>query len=326
MSTKAQPRRPPGTPVGGQWAPTQHDEPDIALPQAVPQAAQSAFGSPEVLALVQSEARKAAYRFSLDADDVADETMLKLLSGSHNADNLHAYAVTATRNVAKDMYLRATAGVELSTYEMRAWQMYRAECARLEQKLWRHLTGPEEDALAEQVRARIDRVPAGFHRRPKRKLVQGTLPEPADGYSYHRRSAFPAGSLADRAERMAENDVGRCNLAAISNARMIGWDALAELDGAPLAAIDSLSRKQATRVRHQVRGAGGVNAVVAAHRAGTLDEQTARAFFAPWGEIDESGRDAVTKLLRKHGAYADDLWDAAVGRSVHQARGTEVAA
>ena len=32
MSTN-QPRKPPGTPAGGQWAPSQHDEPDIDIPQ-----------------------------------------------------------------------------------------------------------------------------------------------------------------------------------------------------------------------------------------------------------------------------------------------------
>jgi len=306
--SRTQSRVPAGIPTGGQWAPSAHDDPEVTLDPVA------------TLAQVRQSARREASRFSLDADDIAGEARVKIYAargkspaGTNHIDNPNAYVATAVHRSALTMLSARKAGAALSGQETKAYCEYGRTCAQLEQRMSRHLTASEEDAVAEQVWRRYEkRVPKNFHRR--QGPLTGLVPEDrADTNVYHERRSFAAGSLADRVERIAENDAGRHNLVAWRKAKAWAWDAIAESLGAPPVARGSLARRVVTDLRKRVDKAGGPAQVAAGYEAGDVDEDAACAFFAPFGEIDEDGRRAVAGVLKEYPGYADELWDTAAG-------------
>ena len=304
--SRTQPRVPAGTPAGGQWAPSQHDDPGVALDPVA------------TLARVRQSARREAGRFSLDADDVAGEALMKIYAargrspaGTASIRNPSAYVAKVVHNSALTMLAARRAGAVLSGQETKAYCEYGLTCAQLEQRMSRHLTAGEEDAVAEQLWRQYNRrITRDFHRR--QAPLAGLVPEDkADSYAYHERRSFAAGSLADRAERVADNDARQHNIAALHEARALVWDALAEGSGAPPVARASLDRRVVTELRKRVDRAGGPGRIAAAYEAGITDEDAVCAFFAPFGELDEDGRRGVVDLVRKYPNYSDELWDAA---------------
>ena len=300
---RAQPRVPAGAPTGGQWAPSQHAETDITLDPAM------------TLAQVRQAARQAARRYSLDAEELASEALVKIYSArSRRVDNPGAYIRTTVNNTAVTMMTAQRAGAQLSGQEVQAYREYQKTCAQLEQQNKRHLTTVEQDAIAASVRAQYKgHVSKSFHRR--QAPLTGIVPEDRpDEYAYDRRSGFKAGLLADHVEQVIENGSGK-NPAVRKVTREHVWDALAEGAAAPPVARCSLARKSVIGIRELVNDAGGADQVAALYEAGFLDddEEITCAFFAPFGDIGAEERAAVVRLLRSYPSYSNELWDAAAG-------------
>jgi hypothetical protein len=266
------------------------------------------------LTKVRQSARQEAGRFCLDAEEIAGEALAKLYAArGRRINNADAYIARTVRHTALTLLAVNRTGRALSGQETQAYRDYGAACAELEQKMKRHLTAAEQDSIAERIWENYDRrEPRNFHTR-RAPLSGHELRDEAEDYAYHERRSFAEGSLAARVERIADNDAKGNNLAAMREARGLIWDAMAEGTGAPPVARATLSRWYVTELRKRVERAGGARQVAAAWEAGTIDEETACAFFSPFGEIDDAGRRAVVGLMKKYPSYSNELWDAAAG-------------
>lgn len=293
---------PAGTPIGGQWAPSSHEEPEVALDPAA------------TLTKVRQSARRESWRFSLDADEVAGDALAKIYAARGKLPTIRnpdAYISKVVHNAALTTLATRRAGAALSGQETKAYREYWLTCSQMEQRMSRHLTTYEEDAVANKLREQYNRrIGKNFHRRLA-PVLGVPVKESADNYMYHERRTFAPGSLADRVERIADNDVRQHNIAAQLEARALVWDALAEGYAAPPVARASLAHQVVTDLRKQVSQAGGAMQVADGYAAGVVDDETACALFAPFGEIDEEGRQGVVDMLRRYHDYADELWDAA---------------
>jgi hypothetical protein len=95
-----------------------------------------------------------------------------------------------------------------------------------------------------------------------------------------------------------------------ADARKNIWNILAE-DG-PLVAVKSIDDDRGHRAA--VVGAGGVLSTALAWAAGDTpeDDPATDALFAPFGSIPEKSKEEVARILIRHGAYAEKIWDAAM--------------
>jgi hypothetical protein len=103
---------------------------------------------------------------------------------------------------------------------------------------------------------------------------------------------------------------GRDNLEA---ARRQVWDAMAERFGGPMVQPAAFDDRHAAAHRKVISAAGGAEAVGRRWMAGTCTAEEAAALFAPFGVVDEDGRDRAVGVMLAVPAHADDLWDSAVG-------------
>lgn len=299
-TTKTTPRRPRGTPVGGQFAPFEHPEADVELSdELVDQAMRKATKASSAL----------ARRYGVSAEDVRQDTLLAFVAsvkrnGADAITNPNGYIETIARQQAVSAMIGTT-----RTEVRQAISAFHSRVAATSQLYGRDLTAAEQDEIAEAIRGAQPprrRAPEGFHRKTKVvSLEDAGVVNLADVSTPATTRGFDEDSIAARAERL---------LAAGEwvAARRLAWDAVAESTGAPLVAHESVTETEAARCRRLVADAGGVTAVANAAAPGGEPNETERAVLAPFGETDTLGRDRVFDLLAEYPDVADRLWDVAL--------------
>jgi len=270
---------------------------------------------------VRVTSRRWSLRLGLDADEVAGETLEHLAFVKIRPVDPVRYAISVTKQVAKDQHFRRKYGVELTAYETKAWHIYRSTCEKAQQELKRHLTRAEEDEIAERAKNIAERkndkrggsgVPSWFHRRRNPVEFTDRLPDLADSSDFTRPRTLPRGSLAARLDEEISASKGATLRCALKEAKKDGWDAFAQLYGAPRAVDGRITREQARICHEYVANRGGVDAIVVLLEQGGIDEEAQAVFFSPWGAPGSDEKRAILRVLRKHRAYSDDLWESAL--------------
>lgn len=193
-----------------------------------------------------------------------------------------------------------------------------------EEQVGRRLTGREKEVLAQKVRetwldqrhkpsrnflqkARLTDIAPIPH---ENDLVDGTSPWAAS----ESHSADPSTEVG-RAEEIL--NVPRSSW----EARRHAWDALAKLreddtgGRIPRVLKDTHPSKAVAWARATIDSyPGGVMGAVDRWGQAVEDEGTI-ALFAPFGDIDEDGRDAVCAMLTEYPQIADELWNSALSAS-----------
>lgn len=319
-----------GVPTGGQFAPSAHPEPGFTLDDyeeveeasawvadlaaADPEAyeAPDAFEHLSADAVIEQARVSGSYwgrRYGVDPDEVTASTVtaftgaMRRRSRPSELGNHEAYL----HSVARSFAASSIAGAERGE-DRRAWTEYR----RRIDGLGHSPTEDEQDAIAEEVRMSQParrRASVGFHRRSRAVSLDGPG-------SYAGIEGVTDGGISEVEDRLSPGarqwpelerpttHRGRVEL------RRSAWSLYAP--DAPQAAPGTLTPAQATRNRKQVARTGGVMAAAAAWRSGDIDAPTAEAFFSPFGDLDEAGRDEVVDRLVAHPTYATDLWSSAV--------------
>lgn len=313
-----------GVPAGGQFAPThRHEATGVTLSDGP----DPGGGIPATVVLAEATTwgRRYARRYGADPEEVAGATAVAFYeqrarrrAAAKPAIDDHAYLNTLARGIA----LQAI-GADRN-YVRQAWRRYRARCDEVMQELGRELTSSEEDEIAAAIVATQEprrRAPVGFHR--TRRVV--SLEAPTSGHDHDGDVASIAESLAavgdteasvlgrgdtlgpvaERAEQLAQDGDHAA-------ARRLAWDALAELSGAPSVQPGSVTERNAAACRRLVRGVGGAGMIAAAYERGLAEPRATEALFAPFGDLDDEGRDGIVATLSAHRHLADDLWDMAL--------------
>lgn len=88
---------------------------------------------------------------------------------------------------------------------------------------------------------------------------------------------------------------------------------------APLPQPNLLSEQQATSLRRQVTRMGGARAVAMAWREGRASPHAAAAYFAAFGDIDDSEKDQIAEAFMLAGTSdADRVFSEVVGTATRR--------
>jgi hypothetical protein len=306
----AKKRIPPGTPNGGQFArSTRGDAGPLDL------------GDSRTAVAFEQAQKSGSYfarRYGVDGDEITQDTIIAYLDTSRRRGedspiaNVNGYVHSTARSIAN----AAMAGTGRS--EVRAAMTeFRELTAAQSQQLGRLLTTAESDALANDIRNRQKlrrRAPEGFQR-PVHFVDIDNHPEAQSVVAQSAESAeFQAGSISEMAERL-------CDSGKKKEARRIAWDALAEISDVPMVTPGSLTELESAKARRLVTEASGAGAAAQEWNQGLSHPSTRDALFAPFGDLDDNGRDAVAHMLTQHRHFADSLWDAAVTAATAKRKG-----
>lgn len=290
--------------------------------------------TPQVLDRIQKVAQvaqQANRKTGFDAGDLAGATALELLEAINKGrDVVNAKTGTITSAYARTIMhgLAARNFGEMSSRDITGRSVWNARRGDLEKELGRSLTTREEDDLAERVRAEIpsqNRPRPGFHRYAQIESLSAG--DDTDGPVHQLEAPGAAaftdpstpeedhlGQVADRIEQALEDGT--------VNPKHIGqrpWVLLTTMARSrepwrpeiPAPADMSMTRKARRDAAAAIDEAGGPRAAACAYLAGTLPDRQADALFAPFGDIDERGRDAVADFIAdeadRHGPDTADL-------------------
>ncbi|GEL48045.1 hypothetical protein CHO01_31610 [Cellulomonas hominis] len=312
------------------------DEPEDLTPEQL---------AVQALMAARHHTRTRGLRFT-DPRDIAQSTMLTALEArAKNPDRVVTPAYVhqiASGHVA--IALRGAMRVE----DRKAKGIYDVKVRELEESLGRKTTGHERAAIARRIRDTWgddqpdERKRATMKRhRPSERFVElsemrvhsldaptgregdGTL---GDTISQSLRHAAVeseaidpdsvAGAVLAQAEGQHYSVDSRGRASVVQSARKKAaakdrlWEAFTEMSGVPEVEAGSMG-PSTRRDAAAVMTAGG--GVLAACRDWDNAEETpaVRALFAPFGRISPDEKDEVVELLRRHSAYADDLWESA---------------
>jgi hypothetical protein len=321
-------RVPPGVPTGGQFAPKVTAElsgvdliDDAELVDTwvgpargtTPQAALNTLDLERAVEAANRSSHFWARRYGCDTDELTSETLLAwwgaMSRKTHDAQivDVGHYINRTARNLATHAIAGAT-----RAEDRQAYKRYQARWERFCQERGREPTVEECDAMATTIRdaqPERRRPCPDFHRRTRTIPVEvsALLDRPSAAAAPSTETGF-----APRMEAVAAlaEARGRDNLEA---ARRQVWDAMAERFGGPMVQPAAFDDRHAAAHRKIVGAAGGAEAVGRRWISGTCTAEEAAALFAPFGAVDEDGRDGAVGVMLAVPAHADDLWDAAVG-------------
>ncbi len=281
MSTTAsRTRRPAGTPVGGQFAPDVHAEPEVEI---------RGFGSPE--AFVEAARRSVAYwttrwRARPTADEIDDATQdlaVAFMRFARNRDleNPHGYLHAMARNTvvgrgqqaARDFTHRHTAPAPFESDQ-----------------------GADIEDAFPPVPSAEDQVFAG----------EGAAVDPDSGLGRLNTALRRRGDVATPSESQVAMGAIRGSL----------WSVLSERAGVHVR-LAPTSKATASRSRGAVEQAGGAAAVAQGWEGGEPRPGAEVALFRPFAASTDADRRAVVSVLMRHADYADDIWSAALFGSCH---------
>lgn len=118
----------------------------------------------------------------------------------------------------------------------------------------------------------------------------------------------PGTRMADALLAISDDD-------AANPARAEMWNILADNAGAPQAVEASMSAAACTKARAFVTADGGAAVVARQWDETGEDTPASNALFAPFGDLDGTGRERVVDLLLSNPNYADDMWGSAMTKA-----------
>lgn len=306
-------RRPAGIPTGGQFAPTAHEESDLAL--EAPGGYGPEVPRDELLGVISDKVRFWAFRQGVPfagQDDLIQDVAVEVL-GAREGSVVTEQFVHA---VARRVVTRSVGHVRLSPVNRAAMKQFSRAVADRESVLGRALSEREMDVLAAAIREgwhdQAHRPSPDFRAQAARSTTVVLDPAVHD---------VPAPFDVESEALGGDGEVGPALAAAVAAmdagatreelARMY-WNITAESGGAPAARAGSVSKRQFTRARAMMAARpGGVMGAVRQWERGEVDASTEMLFY-PFGRLDEGGRDEVCRLLRENPARAADLWSSAL--------------
>jgi hypothetical protein len=310
-------RRPKGAPdsSGGQFAEEPRDESQIPLEGAA------------LYAAARKAVRRHAFRADLKfvgEDDLVQDTMEHLLRNKQRKPGI-VLCRPYVSQVAFGAVGIAARG-KLRAEDRKAMGIFVRRCEEIERARGYRMSGAEKDELAAQIRT-------GWHDRRHRPSVNFVELASVRTYSLDARTGDESSrtlgdTLADREgiDRDSAVAPGTPAAAVLSGEltdkktlRAKAWSILASVSQVPDVVPDSVSPAAARRHKARVSDAGGVLAAVREWDSGDGDEAAVEGLFAPFGPIDEGGRDRVCDLLRSKPEYAEHLYQSALHAATAEA-------
>ena len=253
-------------------------------------------------------------------DDIVQNACLEICK-TYGTDRI---PLAPIRQVVSTTISKAQGHANLGSTDRRAMRAFADLREDREEKLGRPLSQREENALAQEVRAtwpdKRHRPSTNFLQRARLARTgkiyreDGSIVEGINPWeSSESHSAAPNTAVGQAEEAI--------NARKTRLARRRAWDALAELREAegnervPRVLAPTHSSQAAAWCRATLDDyPGGVMGAVDRWNQAQEDEGTI-ALFAPFGDVDEDGRDSVCRMLSTHPELADDLWDSALTSS-----------
>ena len=315
----------------GRWAPKTAGAPAAALegrPAAPPDEPRT-IGGEDLIKIVTAMVGRQQGRIRIGGRDCFDDIVQNACYEVCKTYGTDRIPLAPIRQIVSTTISRAQGHINLGSTDRRAMSALASLREAREEELGRTLTEREEEDLARQIR---DTWPDARHRPSINFLQRARLA--AVGRIYREDGTVTEGisPWADSDPHSADpgTAVGRAEEAVNSRdprlARRSAWDALAELREAaggrrvPRVLADVHSPRAAAWCRATIDDyPGGVMGAV--DRWGRADEDEGTiALFAPFGDVDEDGRDAVCAMLSARPGLADELWGAALSAATRRRR------
>lgn len=257
-----------------------------------------------------------------DLDDLAQATIVSFLERVNKGTPI-ADRRQMINSIAANQTVRATSNV-FRAEDRRAYREFTKKKEALEGVLNRSLTQVEQDEVAQQVLnewhdprhkpSKDFRTPHTVDASLDRTFGDGdgvestlgaTLVNPENSGHYIEPNSF-----MDRAHNAME-ETGAAHKAEM---KRLGYNALAEGTGTPLAIEASLSQRQVTKHRNAMKDLGG--GVVEACKLWSLGEDSEAvnaALFAPFGDLDIQDQNKVVTFFEGLGGVrAQGMWESAI--------------
>lgn len=267
-----------------------------------------------------------------EREDLEQEVILALLSTYQGRD---VVPVAPMKQTAARVCRKIMGGTGLSSATRQALGVVSEEIEVREADLGRALTDAEKERIAEAVRDSWydqDRKPSAHFWRDycQKKSTASLYVKGTDGDEIVREGLFPWSPsnqvmAADEGSATAEA-MDLMNKGRATEAKAMLWQVLAESRGVPRgleAAYDVATGRECRRILAEYPG--GVLGAVARWESGLSEDVGTVALFAPLGDIDEVGRNAVCALIRdvveqydpSHSqGVAEKLWESAMKAAV----------
>lgn len=267
-----------------------------------------------------------------EREDLEQEVILALLSTYQGRD---VVPVAPMKQTAARVCRKILGGTGLSSATRQALGVVSEEIEVREADLGRSLTDAEKERIAEAVRDSWydqDRKPSANFWRDycQKKSTASLYVEGRGGEEIVREGLFPwspSGQVvaADEGSATAAA-MDLMNNGRVTEAKAMLWQVLAESRGVPRgleAAYDVATGRECRRILAEYPG--GVLGAVARWESGLSEDIGTVALFAPLGDIDEAGRNAVCALIRdvveqydpSHSqGVAEKLWESAMKAAV----------
>lgn len=283
-------RVPAGVRAGGQYATTARSVSPVNLTSE----------QEDVRRIVADTRRAAGYasrRTGQDLDDVAGDALLAFAEAHGRGRAWSNLSTGEINTVVPRVAYRRMSGL-IRGEEFDAFRQYRTRLDRIEQDEHRTVGDAERDRIADQVRASMPprrRPKAGFHRPSRDRTDLRLDAQPTD---------TNLGVDVDHLSGIEDSDEIRqtafdYRLAEVQQAKAEGgrWAAMSVLRPAPQPRPNLLTEGQATALRRRVAQMGGARALTLSWRDGEASREAADAYFAAFGDIDDTERDQVAETF-----------------------------
>lgn len=305
MWTHTQPRKPAGSPDGGQYDRISRRSAGLTLTNEDDK-------WEELVAIAHAVASNTmdSSRSYFDSEDARQEYLIDMLTHANRHGGVEeispALARKISRNATSRMYLASRAGRvhdhrNIRSVDFQAAEMFRRAAAQLEEDSGEPLTFRQREELAEQI---SKRWPAGS--RPRQGFHEQVTHEQIQDDSFHGESR--SRSHAHDWEKDPDSAYNRLLDTSSGNARRrLAFNALAEVRGIPPQPIDSLSRRQADHVRRLIPDRAAIMRAISDWDRG-VSSQTCEAFFRPFGASEPDHRDQIADLVSSMPEKAEEIF------------------
>lgn len=279
----------------------------------------------QVWDIVSELAPRVASKWSkADADEVASQAMLGIGSLRNRGDlfddpnAMRAYLWVVCRNAAFQLHNEHASGIRSSR-----WRQARAALARATDG--KNLSASEIDEIASTIVVSGSRLPDGWHHWGSVAAEMTDRDVPDSGFE----NAIVESVDLEADSGIAADDV----IDGIYNGSK--WEMTATVFGAPKANPGTMSENTAIKIRKTMADIGGIEAALKAWEDDSIDTDTERALFGPFGKvtsIEKSGfkhfwprwsapsfadQERIVETLRRVGSNAEDAWSSAVSDATY---------
>jgi len=287
------------------------------------------IGGEDLIKVVSSLVGRQQSRIRIGGEDRFDDIVQNACLEVGKTYGFDRIPLAPIRQIVSTTISRAQGHANLGSTDRRAMKAFVDLREDREEALGRPLSEREEETLAQEVRSTWPdarhRPSANFLQRARLARTgriyreDGTIVEGINPWAGAETHSADPGTAVGQAEEAVNSRKSHL-------ARRRAWDALAELREAegdervPRVLAPTHSSQAAAWCRTTIDDyPGGVMGAVDRWGQAVEDEGTI-ALFAPFGEIDEDGRDSVCRMLSAHPESADDLWDSALSSSTRKRR------